>query len=332
MICTTSVFIPNSIGQLIKAGGYIIVNRLIEIRYKKQYYEVCIMKRTIALILTVLMIASLFTLGVNAAAKPTVEIKRGTPVIDGVIDEIWEYADEMLMDRYALTGDSKATGYAKMLWDEGNIYCLAVINDNTKSDQTTELYTEDCLEAFFDLDNKKTETYTEKNQFRFLYDIVSPLGIRNPDNISEAYADYLKLAGAEPNATQYVYEFSINEKLGIDLKFEAGKVIGIDFGYDDNTNNDTTRTAILTWNAEGVEPSGNPSVMGTVKLVDIEAYVEEIIEEAPAEAEAAPAEAEVAAADPVAPATYDISGVIFAMLLVSMSCIVLINKNRHAIY
>lgn len=282
------------------------------------------MKRAITLILTVLMVVSLVTFGVNAAAKPTVEIKRGTPIVDGAIDDIWQYADEMALDRYALKGDSKATGYAKMLWDNGIIYGLVVINDDTKSAQTTAMHTEDCLEVFFDLDNKKTTAYSEKNQFRFLYDIVSPLGIRNTENISESWADHLKIAGSEPDATTYVYEFSINEKLGVDLKFEAGKLIGIDFGYDDNTKNDSTRTAILTWNADGVEPSGNPSVMGTVKLVDVPAFVEKAVEKAPAKTEAA-------AADQLAPATYDISGLVFAMVPVSMACVALIKKKRHSI-
>ena len=247
------------------------------------------MKRNLALILTVLMIAALFTIGSSAAAKPTYEVKRGTVDIDGKIDEIWDYADELALDRYVVQdkGDSKATGYAKVLWDEGTLYCLVVINDDTKSDQTEALHTEDCLEIFFDLDNKKTETYSENNQFRFLYDIVSPLGLRNPEHISESYADYLKLAGSEPSKTQYVYEFSINEKIGLNVKFDVGKEIGIDFSFDDNTKNDTTRTAILTWNAEGKDanPASNPSVLGTIRLIDEDAYVE-IIEDEPAVAEA----------------------------------------------
>ncbi len=282
------------------------------------------MKKTMAFILTVLMIAALFTVAGNAAAKPTAEIKRGVPVVDGKIDEIWEFADELAIDRFVVQdkGDSKATGYAKMLWDDGVIYCLIVINDDTKSDQTEALHTEDCLEVFFDLDNKKTETYSENNQFRFLYDIVSPLGIRNPEHISESYADYLKLAGTEPSKTQYVYEFSLDEKIGINVKFNAGKEIGIDFSFDDNTKNDTTRTAIWTWNAEGKDanPASNPSVLGTVKLIDEEAYVE-IIEEEPAAAEAPKT-------TPTAAKTADVFVLAVAALVASSAGIVVSKKRK----
>lgn len=275
------------------------------------------MKKIMTFIMIMAMMLSIFTIGVYAAAKPTENIKKGTPVVDGVIDEVWDHVDEMKLDRMTTVGEATSSGYAKMLWDDENIYGLVVITDTTKNNATEALHTEDCLEVFFDLENKKTETYTEKNQFRFLYDIISPLATRNPENISTNALDYIKLAGTEPSADKYVYEFSINYKVSDTVTFKENMEIGIDFGYDDNTKGDNVRTAALSWNAEG-NVSANPSLAGTVKLVNEEAMPPIIIEEAVPETPAQVPEPATATAPTVtAPATADIGLVFIGLLILS---------------
>ena len=281
------------------------------------------LKKLTTTILIIAVISSLlvFTANINAAPKPTENIKKGSAVIDGQVDEIWNYVDEMKLDRFSIEGPVTSSGYAKMLWDDENIYAIVVITDTTKNNETEAYHTEDCLEVFFDFNNKKTETYTEQNQFRFLYDIISPLGMRNPDNISADATDYIELAGSEPNATQYIYEFKINYKVGIDLAFKENMEIGIDFGYDDNTEGDNVRTGALTWNAEG-EVSGNPSMMGTVKLINEEAMPPIVVEVAPdpVTTPTAVAEAVQDTAPVTAPVTSDI-GIIF-ILIAALSVLV----------
>jgi len=282
------------------------------------------------IIIAVILSLCLLTITINAAAKPTENIKRGSAVIDGQIDEIWNYADEMKLDRFSIEGPVTSSGYAKMLWDDENLYAIVVITDTTKNNPSEAYHTEDCLEVFFDLNNKKTETYTEKNQFRFLYDIISPLGMRNPENISENATDYIELAGSEPNATQYIYEFKINSKVGIDLAFKENMEIGIDFGYDDNTAGDNVRTGALTWNAEG-EVSGNPSMMGTVKLINEEAMPPITVEAAPAESVDIPAEVVNTpvkeAAVVTAPATNDIAVIFMVIAALSVAAYKKIKAN-----
>ena len=52
-----------------------------------------IMKRTLAIIMTAIMLVSVLALGVSAEAgkgkDSVVEAAYGTPVIDGTIDDIW---------------------------------------------------------------------------------------------------------------------------------------------------------------------------------------------------------------------------------------------------
>ena len=264
--------------------------------------------------------------GLSAAAKETVDIKKGSVKIDGVIDDIWQYAEQMDCTGLSTGERTDAKAYAKMLWDDENLYILFVATDNTRFEKTEgQLHRQDCFEIFFDLENKKTESYSEPNQFRFLYDIITPLetGMRNLDNIADDPLQYIEIAGVE-TSTGYVMEARINYKIGVNnFKLVENMLIGIDFGYDDNTLGDDVRTGQQTWNADGAEPSSNPSLMGTVRLVNIDALPPPAPEppepeaEAPAET-APPAEvAPPATAAPTAPQTGDAFTVLLAVFAAS---------------
>ena len=235
------------------------------------------MKKILELILVVILAMSLFALNVSADSKPTLDVKKGTPVIDGKIDDMWQYVDEMKLDRPGSDVLADATAYAKLLWDDENLYGICVVTDTTKSSQTELLHLEDCLEVFFDLNNQKTDEYSETNQFRFLYDGITPLetSIRNPDNISPDAIDNITLAFSEPDETTYIYEFQINYKVGDSFAFKADLEIGFDIGYDDNTEDDGVRTGSIFWNAED-NVSAIPSQMGTIKFVDVQAVPESV--------------------------------------------------------
>lgn len=283
-------------------------------------------KKLLTAILITAVIISVFTTNIIAAAKPTENIKRGSAVIDGYIDEIWDYVDEMVLDRFSIEGDTTASGYAKMLWDDENLYAIVVITDTTKNNETEALHTEDCLEVFIDLDNKKTTSYSEHNQFRFLYDIISPIGMRNLENISDNATDYIEITGREPNDTQYIYEFKINYKIGIDFKLTENMEIGIDFGYDDNTKGDGVRTAALSWNAEGDVPS-NPSFMGTIKLINEEAMpIAVIIEEIPQVEENVEIGTTESITTVIAPATSDMG---IGLIIVALLSLTVYKKIRN---
>lgn len=283
-------------------------------------------KKLLTAILITAVIISVFTTNIIAAAKPTENIKRGSAVIDGYIDEIWDYVDEMVLDRFSIEGDTTASGYAKMLWDDENLYAIVVITDTTKNNETEALHTEDCLEVFIDLDNKKTTSYSEHNQFRFLYDIISPIGMRNLENISDNATDYIEITGREPNDTQYIYEFKINYKIGIDFKLTENMEIGIDFGYDDNTKGDGVRTAALSWNAEGDVPS-NPSFMGTIKLINEEAMpIAVIIEEIPQVEESVEIGTTESITTVIAPATSDMG---IGLIIVALLSLTVYKKIRN---
>ena len=263
------------------------------------------MKNLAKFLTIVLGLMLIFSLSVFADPKPTVDIKRGSAVIDGVIDDIWQYAEEMKIDRVDSGEMTDAAVYAKMLWDDENLYILMVADDNTKTNTDGPLYVEDCFEIFFDLNNEKTDTYSELNQFRFLYDILTPLetGMRNLENISEDALQYIEIAGSDV-PTGYIMEVRINAGIGIDFSLKENMLIGIDFGYDDNTEGGEERTAQLTWNSDGTNAvASSPLAMGTIRLVAEEAMpvIEEVEEVEEIEETQAAEEPEVAATAPPAP-------------------------------
>ncbi|MCL2519065.1 MAG: CBM9 family sugar-binding protein [Oscillospiraceae bacterium] len=274
-----------------------------------------------------ILLAILIACSLGVAAKEIVNIKKGSVIIDGQIDDIWQYAEQMDCTGLSAGEMTDATAYAKMLWDDENLYILFVATDNTRFEKTEgQLHRQDCYEVFFDLDNKKTETYSEPNQFRFLYDIITPLetGMRNLDNIAENPLQYIEIAGVE-TATGYVMEARINYKIGLNnFKLVENMLIGIDFGYDDNTTGENVRTGQQTWNADGAEPSGNPSLMGTIRLINVDGMpqIEEPEVEAPAETTPPTTTA------PTAPQTGDAFIVLLAVLGVSGLGVTFIAKRR----
>ena len=56
----------------------------------------------------------------------------GTPVIDGSMDSVWSNAQELKLDTKQMAW-SGATGTAKALWDDENLYVLVQIKDDQLS-------------------------------------------------------------------------------------------------------------------------------------------------------------------------------------------------------
>lgn len=293
------------------------------------------MKKAIKSISIFLIIMFICALSVSAASKPTVNIKRGSAVIDGKIDDIWQYAEDMPLDRVnpAIEGGvmTEARVYAKMLWDDEYLYILMVANDNTKFNTEGPLSQEDCFEVFFSLENVRTESYSEKNQFRFLYDLLTPLesGMRNLDNISPDPLQYIEIAGSDV-PTGYIMEVKISAKIGINFSLKENMIIGIDFGYDDNADQGEARSTQLCWNTDGANVAAVPNAMGTIKLVNEDAIppvvVEEVVNESPAEVSGEPAAPVVT---PTAPQTSDAPVIaIFAVLLISGLGVIISAKSK----
>ena len=286
----------------------------------------------------VMVIMLLCTLSVFGAHKPTVDVKRGSVPIDTNIDDIWQYVEEMKLDvmnpavEDAGPVSDYAKVYAKMLWDDDNLYILMVAYDNTPFTEPGPLSQEDCFEVFFSLNNTRSEAYTEVNQWRFLFDVATPFDetcMRNLPNISENPLQYMEIAGT---ATSYGYmmKLRLNKGIGIDFDLKPGQIIGIDFGYDDNTDGGAARAAQICWNTEGANVAGVPNAMGTIRLVMEDALpppVEEVVEDVGGDEGAAETSAP-ATKPPTAAQTSDALIALISLVSVSGLGITFVSRKR----
>ena len=97
------------------------------------------MKRILTLSLILVL-----AIGATALAKPEFTAIYGTPVIDGLLDEVWKNAPvvELTMDNYEAIGGSHvergpggfgAGGQFRVMWDEENLYLFCDIADRDPS-------------------------------------------------------------------------------------------------------------------------------------------------------------------------------------------------------
>ena len=98
------------------------------------------MKKALALLLVAMMTLSLVAMAIPAAAKETVfDVKRGTPVIDGKLDEAYldsfydwvdeEHGEYGFWGGGYLTKEDSPTGEFWALWDDNYLYVFAKVFD-----------------------------------------------------------------------------------------------------------------------------------------------------------------------------------------------------------
>jgi len=81
----------------------------------------------------------------------------GTPVIGGD-PSAWDKAEEIQVNNFIMAWEG-ATGTARVLWDENNLYILFRVNDSLLNAAANDSYRQDSVEIFIDENNAKTDTY-----------------------------------------------------------------------------------------------------------------------------------------------------------------------------
>ena len=160
----------------------------------------------------------------------------GTPTIDGTIDSVWEDAPTIDVNTFSV--GNGATGTAKMLWDENNLYILTEVTDPVLSKSSANAYEQDTVEVFFDENNHKTDYYeTDDLQARVNYD--------NEKTITDGLSTDRFVSATAKTDKGYLVEMAI--PFGI-APFQNGQVLGFDVQVNDDGTGDGKRTAISNWN------------------------------------------------------------------------------------
>jgi endo-1,4-beta-xylanase len=195
----------------------------------------------------------------SLAGEPmTADCVYGTPSIDGTVDDIWANAKEITTGTW-VTGTSGATAKVKTMWDEKNLYILAIVTDPVLSDKSANEWEQDSVEIFVDQNNHKTSSYeTDDGQYRVNFKNLQSFGSSTPQ------------AGFKSAATVisggYLVEMAIP---WTELVPKAGTLIGFDAQVNDGDESGT-RTGVVTW----CDPSGSSymdtSGFGNLVLVKAE--------------------------------------------------------------
>jgi hypothetical protein len=185
---------------------------------------------------------------------------KGTPKVDGKVDDLWMGVPRVLTSRSIdevdeLSGDQKAsTAWVRCLWDEGHLYCLAEVTDDTISSKAGDEWDRDGVEFFVDRNFARTSTYDDDDaQYR-----TEPSG--NESTGSENDLSTYKSAVTKTK-NGYIVEVCI------DLKGEVGKKIG----FDVQVNNDPgggRRMSAMKWNDASNDTYFDMSNAGTLEMVE----------------------------------------------------------------
>ncbi len=161
--------------------------------------------------------------------------KYAAPVIDGIVDNAWSNAPEIPVNQFQMAWQG-ATGIAKALWDDENLYVLVQVSDAQLDKSSANTYEQDSVEVFVDENNGKTSFYQEDDgQYRVNFDNETSF---NPSGIAAGFVSATKVSG-----TNYIVEMKIPFKT---VNPQEDSTIGFDVQINDAK--DGARQSVAAWN------------------------------------------------------------------------------------
>ncbi|GGA19503.1 endo-1,4-beta-xylanase [Paenibacillus physcomitrellae] len=178
----------------------------------------------------------------------------GTPQIDGIVDDVWNQAAEIPVNRFQSAWQG-ASGVAKALWDDQNLYVLIQVADTQLDKTSANAWEQDSIEVFLDQNNAKTTSYQEDDgQYRVNFENETSF---NPENIGKDFQSAAQVSG-----TNYTVEVKIplkhvtpanDMKLGFDVQINDAK--------------DGARQSAAAWNDLTGQGYQDTSVYGILSLM-----------------------------------------------------------------
>lgn len=177
----------------------------------------------------------------------------GTPLIDGKVDEVWNDAAELQINRYQ-TAWNGANGTAKVLYDESNLYVLIRVSDTQLDKKSANPWEQDSVEVFVDEDNAKISFYQDDDgQYRVNFENETSF---NPTGIADGFESATEVSG-----TNYTVEVKIPFRT---IKPISNMQIGFDVQINDGR--DGVRQSVATWNDVTGNAYQDTSVFGILAL------------------------------------------------------------------
>lgn len=179
--------------------------------------------------------------------------RYGTPVIDGETDAIWSKSPALKTDRYQMAWQG-ASGTARVLWDEQNLYVLVYVNDPQLDKANANPWEQDSVEVFVDENNAKTTYYQEDDgQYRVNFENMATF---HPEDIAAGFESAVRVSGSH-----YIVEMKIPFRI---ITPKADMQIGFDVQINDAKGG--VRQSVANWNDASGNGYQDTSVFGTLTL------------------------------------------------------------------
>ena len=283
------------------------------------------MKKIMTLGLALTLVAAM---AVTASAKQSYDAAMGTPVVDGVKDDVYTVATEIVVDHETNMLDSGfATGLCYTAWDSNYLYVYIEVTDPVISTEQGEaVWHSDSIEAYLDLLNEEGNLITDVDagQFTAGYLYVDDNFEVTGDNWAGGgmHLDVVKEKGkAHFEITDKGYNCEMVIPWGDEFKPAVGAQVGFTIAICDDADNTPGREYQVFPDDDLSNAWQETTNYATLTLTD-KTYVAPV-EEAPAEE----TPAEDGAEAPVAPTTAD-AGIVAAAALMAVAAGVVLSKKH----
>ena len=221
------------------------------------------MKKTLSMVLAALMLAASAGTAVYAADIPSGEAIKGTPTIDGKIDDAWASAPVYNIDRVKDGRDTGLKSTFSAMWDDTALYVLIIAEDSDHSFEGGPSVA-DGMEIYLDFNNAKTGGFDDDGQAYFAM-CASDASVLSYDG--SPYGKMLLEEAASvamtTEAGRYIYEAKITAK-EMEVEFSEGMEIGFDIQVNDQVSGETSRSGAYGWSDDTNKAWESPEVFGNL--------------------------------------------------------------------
>jgi endo-1,4-beta-xylanase len=223
-----------------------------------------IMKRSLVIFIFVMLLIAMSTVNISASDNLT-NTYKGTPVIDGIEDDIWKTAASIDVKYFeeatAPDNPKTATAAVKTLWDEKFMYFYIVITDPVIDiSNTGNWYERDCVGIALDYNNVK-------DQPQSLYDNNNAAGLVDfgiDDSITGNKFFAGNVDGVSRKVVQNDKGWVCEAAIPHCKTVSEGMKVGFEVQYNDAR--DGGRKGITNWSAGGADLWQYTDVLGTTVL------------------------------------------------------------------
>ena len=188
--------------------------------------------------------------------RPTIQIKKGTASIGEEVDPVWNEVEAIPLD--IKVQGAEATGTAKLLWDEENLYVLMEVKDSVLNDASEDDYQQDSIEVFIDETNSRAGGYDDGDkQYRVSFN--NKLSF-NGEKCLEEYIT----SSAVTTDDGYIISAAIKWS---EITPEVGTMIGLELQIND-AGSDGNRKGTKSWADDTGTCYMNPAMFGHAELVE----------------------------------------------------------------